>query len=179
MNKGSTKTDLYTCFTEPILYIAYLFLVSFVLYSPWIKLNLDTVWLWNNSLTMMTACCLVTKYTIRVYYYSKTCLKRPLKHNTKIFFQYPLSLDAGQKYCIAEYSKGCILQYVRPSLIYNFPIRPLFCLFLSGRSRQVILYINGFREKLPVSIQSWAKASLLAKRHSLTGRCSGLFWAVY
>ena len=31
--------------------------------------------------------------------YSKTCLKRPLKKNTKNFFQYRLSLNAGQKYC--------------------------------------------------------------------------------
>ena len=30
--------------------------------------------------------------------YSKTCLKRPLK-NTKIGFQYRLSLNASQKYC--------------------------------------------------------------------------------
>ena len=31
--------------------------------------------------------------------YSKTCLKGPLKKNTKIGFQYHLSLNAGQKYC--------------------------------------------------------------------------------
>ena len=30
--------------------------------------------------------------------YSKTCLKRPLKKNTKIGFQYRVSLNAGQKY---------------------------------------------------------------------------------
>ena len=34
---------------------------------------------------------------------------------------------------IAECSKGSILQYFRPSLSYHFPLRPLFCLFLSGR----------------------------------------------
>ena len=33
------------------------------------------------------------------FWYSKTCLKRPLKKNTKIGFQYQLSLKAGQKYC--------------------------------------------------------------------------------
>ena len=32
-------------------------------------------------------------------YYSKTCLKRPLKNKTKIGFQDRLSLNAGQKYC--------------------------------------------------------------------------------
>ena len=31
--------------------------------------------------------------------YSKTCLKRPLKKDTKIGFQYQLALNAGQKYC--------------------------------------------------------------------------------
>ena len=31
--------------------------------------------------------------------YSKTCRKRPLKKNTKIGFQYELSLNAGQMYC--------------------------------------------------------------------------------
>ena len=31
--------------------------------------------------------------------YSKTCLKQPLKKNTKNWFQYQLLLNAGQKYC--------------------------------------------------------------------------------
>ena len=31
--------------------------------------------------------------------HSKTCLKRPLKTKTKIFFQDRVSLNAGQKYC--------------------------------------------------------------------------------
>ena len=44
---------------------------------------------------------------------------------------------------IAEYSKGSI--YFRPSLSYHLPLRPLFCLFLSGRLRQVLLYISHFR----------------------------------
>ena len=71
--------------------------------------------------------------------YSKTCLKLPLKKNTKIGFQYQLSLNADQKYC-----KGSILQYryFQPSLSYHFPFRPLFCLFLSGGLRQVLLYIG-------------------------------------
>ena len=33
---------------------------------------------------------------------------------------------------IAECSKGSILQYYRPSLSYHFPLRPLFCLFISS-----------------------------------------------
>ena len=41
-----------------------------------------------------------TKHHMSILYiYSKTCLKQPLKKNTKIGFQYGLSLDAGQKYC--------------------------------------------------------------------------------
>ena len=34
-----------------------------------------------------------------IYMYSKTCLKRPLKKNTKNDFQYKLLLNASQKYC--------------------------------------------------------------------------------
>ena len=36
---------------------------------------------------------------IHLKLYSKTCLKRPLKNNTKIGFQDRLSLNSGQKYC--------------------------------------------------------------------------------
>ena len=42
---------------------------------------------------------------------------------------------------IAECSKGSILQYFRPSFSYFFSLRSLFCLFLSGRLRQVLLYL--------------------------------------
>ena len=41
--------------------------------------------------------------------------------------------------------QGSILQYFWPSLSYHFPLRPLFCLFLSGRLRQVLLYSNALR----------------------------------
>ena len=43
---------------------------------------------------------------------------------------------------IAECSKGSILQFFRPSLSYHLSLRSLFCLLLSGRLRQVLLYIN-------------------------------------
>ena len=36
---------------------------------------------------------------MKVKIYSRTRLKRPLKKNTKIGFQYQISLDAGQMYC--------------------------------------------------------------------------------
>ena len=35
-----------------------------------------------------------------------------------------------------------ILQCFRPSLSYHLSLRPLFCLFLSGRFRQVLLYTD-------------------------------------
>ena len=41
---------------------------------------------------------------------------------------------------IAESSNGSILQYFRPSLSQHFPLRHLFCLFLSGRLRYALLY---------------------------------------
>ena len=71
--------------------------------------------------------------------YSKTCLYRPLSKRPKIGFQDRLSLNAGQMYCrILQESS---LQYFRPSLSYHLSLRPLFCLFLSARLRQVLLYV--------------------------------------
>ena len=71
--------------------------------------------------------------------YRKTCLKRPLKMKTKIGFQDRLSLNAGQKYC--RMLQESILQYFRPSLSYHMPLRSLFCLFVSGPLRQVLLFM--------------------------------------
>ena len=64
--------------------------------------------------------------------YSKTCLKRSFKKNTKIGFQDRLSLNEGRKYCrmrksIAECSKGSILQYFRPSLGNHLSLRSAIC----------------------------------------------------
>ena len=42
---------------------------------------------------------------------------------------------------IAEFCKGSILQYFKPSLSYHLSLRYLFCLFLSDRFTQVLLYI--------------------------------------
>ena len=39
-------------------------------------------------------------------------------------------------------SKQSILQYFRPSLSYHWSLRPLFCLFLSGCFRQVLLKLG-------------------------------------
>ena len=70
--------------------------------------------------------------------YSKICLKRPLKKKTEIDFQDQLSLDAGQKYC--RMLQESILQYFRPSLWYYLSLGFLYCIILSGRLRQVLLY---------------------------------------
>ena len=42
---------------------------------------------------------------------------------------------------IAECSKGSILQYFQPSLSYHLSLKSFFCLFLSGRLRQTLLYM--------------------------------------
>ena len=60
------------------------------------------------------------------------------KRRPNIAFQDQLLLNAGQMYC--RMLQESILQYFWPSLSYHLPLRPLFCLFLSGRSRQVLLY---------------------------------------
>ena len=70
-------------------------------------------------------------------YYSKACLKPPLKKYTKIGFQYQLSLPLMQVKSIAECSNRSILQYFLPSLSYHFPLRPLFSLLNSGRGTLV------------------------------------------
>ena len=72
--------------------------------------------------------------------YSKTWLKRSLKMMSEIGFQDQLSLNARQKYC--RMLSWSILQYFSPSLNYHLSLRSLFCLFLSGCFRQVLLYIT-------------------------------------
>ena len=42
---------------------------------------------------------------------------------------------------IAECSQESILQYFQPSLSYHLSLRLLFCLFLSGGLRPVLLFI--------------------------------------
>ena len=52
---------------------------------------------------------------------------------------------------IAECSKGSILQYFRPALSYHMALRSLFCLFLSGRLRQVSLNIFVYLQRSVVN----------------------------
>ena len=67
----------------------------------------------------------------------KPVLSGHLKRTQKLVFIYNYCLMLVKS--IAECSKGSILQYIRPSLSYHFP---LFCLFYSGRLRQVLLYMD-------------------------------------
>ena len=90
----------------------------------------------NRSCSRPEAVTTMFSGPIRFYQfsYSKTCLKQPLSKRPKMGFQDQLLLNAGQKYCR--------MQYFRPALSYHMPLRPLFCLFLSGHLRQVLLYIT-------------------------------------
>ena len=71
--------------------------------------------------------------------YSKTCVKQPLSKRPKLVFTTNYRLMKVKS--IAECSKGSILQYFWLSLSYHLSLRYLFCLFLSGRFTQVLLYI--------------------------------------
>ena len=72
----------------------------------------------------------------RVNYTVKPVLKGHSQKDQKLVFETNYGLM--QVKSIAECSKGSILQYFRPSLTYQLSLRPLFCLSLSGRFRQVV-----------------------------------------
>ena len=80
-------------------------------------------------------CQLCTLGDLLILLYNKTCLKRPLSKRPKLFFK--TNYQLMQIKSIAECS---LPQYFRPSLSYNLSLRSSFCLFLSGRLRQVLLY---------------------------------------
>ena len=46
----------------------------------------------------------------------------------------------------------CILQYFRPSLSCYLSVRSLFCLFLSGHLRQVLLEIQGYEKNISSAV---------------------------
>ena len=66
--------------------------------------------------------------------------KRPFSKKTENWFLNTY-FRLMQVKSIAECSSGSILQYFRPSLNYHLSLRFLFCLFLSGRFTQVLLYV--------------------------------------
>ena len=73
----------------------------------------------------------------------KPVLSSHSKRIPKIVFQDHLLLNAGQKNC--RMLQESILQYFQPSLELPFVVKTLFCLFSSGRLRQVLLYKKGSR----------------------------------
>ena len=105
--------------------------------SMHLKAEWETVW---TLISWLHRSQLIWIYTIFKAGYSKICLKLPLKRTPKLVFNTNYRLM--QVKSIAECSPWSILQYFRPSLSYHFPLRHLFCLFLSGRLRQVFLYIE-------------------------------------
>ena len=68
----------------------------------------------------------------------KPVLNGHSKRRPKIDFRDQLSLNAGQKYC--RMLQESILQNILPSFSYHLSLRHLFCLMLSVRLRQVLLY---------------------------------------
>ena len=72
------------------------------------------------------------------FYTVKLVLSGHSKRRQKVDFK--TDYRSMQVKSIAECSKESILQYFRPSLSYHLSLRSLFCLFLSGRFRQVLLY---------------------------------------
>ena len=70
--------------------------------------------------------------------YSKSCLKPQLKNNTKIGFQFPLLLNAVQKYCRMLHVEHSAILSTSIKLPFSIKILVL-SLFLSGCLRQVLL----------------------------------------
>ena len=83
--------------------------------------------------------------------YSKPCVKystvKPVlsshsKRTQKLVFKTDYHLM--QVKSIAECSKGSILPILRPSLSYHIQLRPLFCIFVSGRLRRFYCIADSF-----------------------------------
>ena len=91
---------------------------------------------WSSLLSQITSIVSILQTNIVTV---KPVLCCHSKRTPKLFFNTDIHLM--QVKSIAECSKVSILQYFRPSLSYQFTLRPLFCLFLSGCLRQFLLYI--------------------------------------
>ena len=62
-----------------------------------------------------------------------------------------------------------ILQYFRPSLSYDLSLRPLFCLFLSSRLRQVLLYLVSIKRSTSVLSGEFEPCSSLSMMNFKVG----------
>ena len=58
--------------------------------------------------------------------YSKTCVKRPLSKRPKIYFQYQLSLNAGQKYCRMLQHSAILLTFIRLPFVIKIFVLSIF-----------------------------------------------------
>ena len=89
----------------------------------------------------------MSAYALNKSKHSKTCHKQLVKRDKK-GFQDRYSLYAGQTYCrmLPEHS-AVLLTCIN----YYMALRPLFCLILSDRLRQVSLYLNKWTEPLVTS----------------------------
>ena len=76
--------------------------------------------------------------TLLLYLQWNLCLAAPEREDQYLFLRFNDRLMPFKS--IAECSHWSILQYFRPSLSYHLSVRYLFCLFLSGRLRQVLLH---------------------------------------
>ena len=83
---------------------------------------------------------------------AKVCTVKPVLsgHSKRPKLVFKTDYRLMQVQSIAECSKGSILQYFRPVLSYHLSLRSLFCLFVSGRLRQALVYthrIGGNRKR--------------------------------
>ena len=72
-------------------------------------------------------------------YTVKPVFEPPLINNTKIGFQYTVSLNSGQKYC--RMLQGQHSAIFSPFIKLPFSINTFVLFFISGCIRQVLLYI--------------------------------------
>ena len=89
---------------------------------------------------MHTLICSSCEKKSTIQYTVKPVLSGHSKRRPKIGFQDRLLLNVGQKYC--RMLQESILQYFQPSLSYHLSLRTLFSLCLSGRLRQILLYLK-------------------------------------
>ena len=75
--------------------------------------------------------------------------------------------------CIAECSKGSILQYFRPSISYHLSLRPLCCLFFSGCLRQFYCTSSCFEASPTMSILTLSVFSESTIKPVLNGHSKG------
>ena len=93
------------------------------------------------------------------YYTVKPVLSGHSKRTQKLVLRTDYILM--QVKSIAECSKESILQFFWPSLSYHFSFRHSFCLCLSGRLRQVLLYVRHGSCTLSIIISILTRVSSL------------------